>query len=410
MRVIFFVPLASLPLGMASTQRLTSLARGVKEAGAFAKILLPCATERSASTSNNMTEGEVFGVPFLYTPGTPFLAASRLGRVLQDIKGLWVALREIARERRLASEQNDQMIVICYTRFILMVMIVSVWCHWLGVKLIAEMCEWPITQSTPMKLARLRKRLYCRWVVRFVDGAFPISRYIEQRLLEKAVLCGKKLDMLTVPILVDTCETMQAQMPPPFTGPYILFSGSPGYLKTIEFLLDMFIPLASCDIRLHLVMTGMDPVKHGWLKRAVEKRGLAGRVLFPGFIPRQDLLAAYRHASALLIPLFSDAQSKARFPTKLAEYLMSGRPVVTNRVGEIERYLCDGKSAFLVDPDRPDLFAESVKYVLSHTEEADRVGQEGCVIAKESFDYRIHGKRMLVWLQGVAGGSSGVSV
>ena len=409
MRVIFFVPLASLPIGMASTQRLTSLARGVKEAGAFARILLPCATERSASSSNNMKEGEVFGVPFLYTTGTPFLAVSRLGRAVQDIKGLWVALREIARERHLAREQNDQMIVICYTRFILLVMIVSVWCHWLGVKLVAEMCEWPITQSTPMKLARLRKRLFCSWVVRFVDAAFPISRYIEHRLLEKAVLCGKKLDMLTVPILVDTCETMQVQTPPPVAGSYILFSGSPEYLKTIEFLLDVFVPLASWDTNLHLVMTGMDPVKHGWLNLAVEKRGLAGRVVFPGFIPRQDLLAAYSHASALLIPLFSDAQSQARFPTKLAEYLLSGRPVVTNKVGEIEHYLCDGKSAFLVEPDHPDLFAESVKYVLSHKEQADRVGQEGCLIAKESFDYRLHGKRMLVWLKGVAGGSSGVS-
>jgi len=46
-----------------------------------------------------------------------------------------------------------------------------------------------------------------------------------------------------------------------------------------------------------------------------------------GFVPRPELLRLYRQSSLLLAPLFDDVRSEARFPTKIAEYLGSGRPV-----------------------------------------------------------------------------------
>ena len=58
-------------------------------------------------------------------------------------------------------------------------------------------------------------------------------------------------------------------------------------------------------------------------------------------------------AHGLLIPLFDDVRSTARFPTKIGEYLASGRPIVTTAVGEMPRYFEDGVTAFISAPDDP---------------------------------------------------------
>src|SRR5207302_1804391 len=71
-------------------------------------------------------------------------------------------------------------------------------------------------------------------------------------------------------------------------------------------------------------------------------------------------------AAVLAIPLFDDVKSTARFPTKLGEYLASGRPVVTNGIGEIPRYLKDGVNAVIVPPGDARVFGQAIAEVLDH--------------------------------------------
>lgn len=397
MRVFFIADAVSLPNGMAATQRLTALARGVKEAGVEVQILLIRATEPNALTTNDKPQGEVFGIPFRYTLGTPVVAATRLGRRLQEWRGLVGALRMLGSEIRREGVLRSDVRVITYSRHLSTIIPVALFCRRNRIPVVAEMCEWPLTQSVGMTLGGLRRRLFCRNVVRFIDGALPISRYIEGQMAGEALRMRKALPMLYIPILVDTEEPFKHEVLS-FESPYVLFSGSVAYRKTIEFVLDSFSLVSRDHPDLKLVLTGMDIENHVWLREAVHARGLEEKIIFPGFISRDALLTAYRQAAALLIPLFGDTQSQARFPTKLAEYLLAARPVVTNKVGDVAGFLEDKKTAFLVEPDDVGLFAEAIRYVLEHQEDAERVAQKGCQVAKEGFDYRTHGRRLYSWL------------
>ena len=83
-----------------------------------------------------------------------------------------------------------------------------------------------------------------------------------------------------------------------------------------------------------LVIAGADPADQallGVVPRAADGR-VDPRVELPGYVSRNDLLNLYHIAWALLLPLIDDAQTRARFPTKVGEYLASGRPVVTSEV------------------------------------------------------------------------------
>lgn len=82
-------------------------------------------------------------------------------------------------------------------------------------------------------------------------------------------------------------------------------------------------------------------------------------------IPRQDLLRRYRRSSALLVSLFGDVASVARFPTRIAEYLAAARPAITVRIGEVATYLRDGETALA-----------------------------GRTVAGEAFDYALRARRL----------------
>jgi glycosyltransferase involved in cell wall biosynthesis len=118
-------------------------------------------------------------------------------------------------------------------------------------------------------------------------------------------------------------------------------------------------------------------------------------VRFVGLVPRADLPATLQRAGILILPRAADASSAAGLPNKLGEYLASGRPVVTTKVGDVPRYLKYGESAILVDPDDEASFAEHLVYLATHPAEAKAIGINGRLAAKEHFDTTVNSQKLL---------------
>ena len=93
--------------------------------------------------------------------------------------------------------------------------------------------------------------------------------------------------------------------------------------------------------------------------------------------------------------------SRARFPSKLSDYLMAGRPVVSSCVGEVAEYLRDGESALLSAPDDARAFADKMRRALDDPHR-ETIAQRGQAVARESFDYRVQGRRLEQFLSAVA--------
>ena len=112
-----------------------------------------------------------------------------------------------------------------------------------------------------------------------------------------------------------------------------------------------------------------------------------------------------RSAAALLAPLHDEHRSRARFPTKIGEYLSAARPVVTTNIGEIGRYLRDGETAFVSPSDDVEAFAAKMLEALQDPARSAIIGAEGRRVAEEAFDYRLHGLRLLAFFERLAGQS-----
>ncbi len=94
-QVILLTTSVAFPNGMAPTQRVNLIARGLTEAGFNVSILCTQVTEREPFIENNEARGTYFGISFEYTTGTTSRANNFLTRQYIRIKGIITALKRI---------------------------------------------------------------------------------------------------------------------------------------------------------------------------------------------------------------------------------------------------------------------------------------------------------------------------
>ncbi len=103
-----------------------------------------------------------------------------------------------------------------------------------------------------------------------------------------------------------------------------MYSGSLLEIKGVPLLLDAFSQLGSDAVELWL--TGAGPLE----ERVREASRRDSRIRFFGSVTYSELLALYRQADVLINPHSTTHESvRYLFPSKLLEYLGTGRPVIS---------------------------------------------------------------------------------
>lgn len=101
------------------------------------------------------------------------------------------------------------------------------------------------------------------------------------------------------------------------------------------------------------------------------------------------------NAEMLLLTRPNNKQAHYGFPTKLGEYLLSKRPVVVSRVGDIDAFLIDGVNAVLVQPDDIAEIANKMMWVSNNPSESNELGLKGYDCAISNFNNLTEVKKML---------------
>jgi len=265
-------------------------------------------------------------------------------------------------------------------------------------KLILEIVEWiPAHPGSSKGWVKRVSNFFFRRSLLLADGVVVISDFIHasvNRLVRKHV---SKDRIIKIPILVDEGENPVAGEEQPGI-PYFLWAGDLGYMKSIDFLLDSFhYLLFELNTRTHkLYISGywVNPLAVRELKLRIAKKDLSPYVSFLGYVEHPKLMRFYRGASALLVPLDHDERSRARFPSKIAECLSVGTPIVASAVGEINTYFVDGLNAFIVPPGDVRRFAEAMKAVVDEPSRARAIGARGKQLCSEQFQLRANSRRL----------------
>lgn len=135
------------------------------------------------------------------------------------------------------------------------------------------------------------------------------------------------------------------------------------------------------------------------LKGLVDSLNVVNKVEFTGMVKPNEMPRLLCGAQMLALARPDNEQARYGFPTKLGEYLATGKPVVVTRVGEIGDFLEDMVNCRLSEPGNPDAFADCLTWVADHYEDAIKLGEAGRQLTLNEFSSTIQSKKALAFMK-----------
>ena len=383
------------PTGRATVSRVRNIALGLKSNAVEAKVLIIAPSDEAWDIQNKNLHGVDDGIEYMYTTRTTFKSQNKFLHQYDILVGLLNAFRFLYAKKK--ADELDY--VILYFRKTYTLFLLGTFLRILKVKTVVELCEWVSAFPSKSKYHKFLRDLFSNNVFRWVDGAVLISEYLMKKFDEFQRANKKNGKSFLLPILVDFNKY-------PLSDHYehnckFLFCGQLDYLEITEFLLHAFALVLKNEPNAVLYMVGNadNPKNFAKLTKLSEELSLGKSIIFTGFVTDEELVALYNETEVLLLPLPNDERTTARFPTKIGEYLSTGKPIVVSKQGDIKRYLVDGESCFFVDEFIPEKFAEKMIEALSNFELSKKIGIAGRKIAETNFSADIQCKHLNEYLE-----------
>jgi len=130
------------------------------------------------------------------------------------------------------------------------------------------------------------------------------------------------------------------------------------------------------------------------VEHIVNELELRENVIFTGIQPSSAMAHWLAAADVLLLPYQDTIYNRGRGPIKLGDYLASGRPVVTNPVGDLGELFAREKIGFLAG-ESPLEFAHKILILLRDKELAQVMGRNARTVAETSENWERYGSRLL---------------
>jgi glycosyltransferase involved in cell wall biosynthesis len=220
--------------------------------------------------------------------------------------------------------------------------------------------------------------------------------YFQNRIRKKAKLM--KFPMIVDPKRFEISVSM-------IKDEYIAYCGDMRNNKDgIPILVEAFKLVSDkyTGIKLYLIGETRGIAEVEEFKRQALYLGISEKIVFTGKVSRDDMPQYLCNATVLVLSRPRNKQAEGGFPTKLGEYLSTGRPTVVTKVGEIEDYLTDEVNAFLAVPDSAEAFASRIMYVLSNRDLAEKVGLNGKRLAYTTFNYKIQAENLADFIRNLS--------
>lgn len=374
------------PHGMAATNRIHLYAKRFKERGHNVEIIIPRPTERHKTNALNFEiKGEYEGIKFRY-PLSPIRSKSFIKRRFNDFISFFNTLGYMISKKRdtdiLLIVDNRWYMIVTYKIFSLID----------RCKFVLEISEFPFVFAIKRNLFRkIYINLYIEYIYKVFDGLIVISdslySYFEKKI-------NRKAKQIIVPIITNTNNFQQTHN----NSGEIVYTGALNQFKDgIMDLLRGYTIFTKKSPGKRLVLMGdlnVSPNKNEVIE-FIDKNKMHDNIEITGYVDRPVMIERMTNAAVLALAKPNNKQSEHCFPTKIAEYLSTGKPVLTTTTGSIPQYLTDKKDSFLTEPNDPDQLAQTLSDIFADYGKAEIVGQNGRKLAQIEFDYTTQVDRII---------------
>jgi glycosyltransferase involved in cell wall biosynthesis len=119
-----------------------------------------------------------------------------------------------------------------------------------------------------------------------------------------------------------------------------------------------------------------------------DEYGITGQVICTGYVPYERFPTYLGCADIFLLPFPNTLYNVGRWPSKVCDYMASGRPIVSNPTGDVKLLFEAHNIGLLADESEED-FAAKINFLLSHPEISDVLGQNARQTAVNKYDWSI---------------------
>jgi glycosyltransferase involved in cell wall biosynthesis len=369
--------------GNGANSRLKAYAKGLRQLGEQVELLILHASSFNHSGINKRTSGQWEGIPFRFLNGSCSRPEGRAGKIKDSLKALLFSVWFLIRHARTYDA------FYFYGPKPLQAFHVYVILKLLGVPLIIEMTEKDsagyegIALTWPKKILRKLHSWHEKNLDRLCDHLVVISHRLFNYYKHR-IPCDR---LSLVPIIVDFGRFQHLNGKPSlpmrvgYIGSFGAKDGVPGIIEAFQQARSSFP-----DIRLRLIGHADEEASEQLQHADYQASGVEfiGQVFYrniPDYLYSCDLLVVNRPDTAY---------ANYGFPTKLGEYLATGRPALVTNVGDVKQYLTNDEHALIVEPDDPDQLATAIIKRYSFYQFYSDVGLAGMNLSKDIFDYRPH--------------------
>lgn len=383
------------PIGMAATNRILSISKGIVENSHWVKVIILQPTEKiSNKVRNELIKGTYNGIEFEYSSRVTIWPKNKINKGFCKIKGIVNAIRIIYNVRKTKIINCFLLISNSFADIVVFYFVAKVF----KIKYIQEKSEFPFVLNKKSFFGKIYSHFYIKYIYKCFDGMIIMTKPLYNFFTARV---RKNTKLILVPMTVEPERFANNQTKVNELSKYIAYCGYMGGNKDgVPILIDAFKIVSNKydKFKLYLIGDTSNVNEYNVLKQKIKDLDLDDKVVLTGKVNRDDMPAYLCNASLLVLARPSSLQSEGGFPTKLGEYLSTGNPVVVTRVGEIPDYLTDGVTAFLSSPDSAEAFAKKIDYVLSNPFLAQKVGLAGREIAINIFNYRIQSKKIIEFI------------
>jgi glycosyltransferase involved in cell wall biosynthesis len=127
-----------------------------------------------------------------------------------------------------------------------------------------------------------------------------------------------------------------------------------------------------------------------------------GRIRFMGFLVGESLVQQMGSADALVILRHDTRETRGLFPTRLPEFLATGKPVILSDAGDLALYLKHMERAYVIPAgDQPTALADGICFLAAHPDQAMRIGAGGRAASLAQFSQRVLARRVVDFIRDV---------
>lgn len=376
---IFYIGSFRLPNHDAAAARVLNVARALRDAGHIVSFI---------SWGGQYRESDICPDGKYSVDGFEYIITNEL-----DDRGGWLlkAKAKLTRgnkTKKILRQQKNIDVIITYngslTRWLLR------FTNERHIKLINDITEWysyselKITDWIPYAFNMLVTQ-------RRVKNKVVISSYLDHFY--------KKTHNIVIPATCDISESKWnvdikyvKNIIGKFDGITLIYAGNPGRKDLLHTVINVIQRLINEKEKIRFIILGI--TRENYLERysnMLAVPDLSSNIKFIGRVSQDLVPAFYNNADFMVLLRNPTRKSNAGFPTKFAESIVSGTPVIANLTSDIGAYLKNGITGFVVkSPSNCDLYELLKQNVLKCDHDAICKMKRNVYELSSKFDYHAY--------------------